>query len=79
MIFKNETNGFSAQHERNSMENKPASLLMSLGKALYRMPLFICGRQVAWPSGLPVAVAQSIFPVEHKKKGEFAKTCPTNS
>ena len=45
---------------RNSVENKPASLLVvSLGKALNGMPPPSCGRQVAGPSSLPVVVAQS--------------------
>ena len=42
------------------MENKPSSLLVvSLGKTLNGMPPSLCGRQVAGPSSLPVAVAQS--------------------
>ena len=37
-----------AQHERDSVENKPASLLsVPLGKALSGIPLSWCGRQVA--------------------------------
>ena len=48
-----------AQHNRVSVENKPASLLaMSLGKTLNGLPPSLCGRQVAgqavfpswWPS-----------------------------
>ena len=43
---------------RNSVENKPASLLVvSLGKALNGMPPSLCGRQMAEPSSLPVVVA----------------------
>ena len=37
-----------AQHERDSVENKPANLLaVPLGKALSRIPPIWCGRQVA--------------------------------
>ena len=47
-----------AQHNRGSVENKPASLLVvSLGKALNGMPLSLCGRQVVGPSSPPVVVA----------------------
>ena len=47
-----------AQHNRNSVANKQASLLVvSLGKALNGMPLFSCSRQVVKPSSLPVVVA----------------------
>ena len=43
---------------RDSMENKPASLLVvSLGKTLNGMPPSLCGRQMMGPSSLPVAVA----------------------
>ena len=35
-----------AQHKWNSVENKRASLLVCLGKALNEMPLSLCGRQV---------------------------------
>ena len=43
-----------AQHIRDSVENKPASLLVvSLGKALNGMPPSLCGRQMVGPSGLP--------------------------
>ena len=39
----------SAQ-KRNSVENKPASLLVvCLGKALSGMPPCLCGKQVAYP------------------------------
>ena len=39
-----------AQHERDDVEIKPASLLVvSLGKALDGTPPFLCGRQVALP------------------------------
>ena len=49
-----------AQLKGDSVENKPASLLvMSLGKTLYGMPPSSCGRQVAGPSSLPVMVGQS--------------------
>ena len=42
-----------AQHIRDSVENKPASLLVvSLGKALNGMPPSLCGRQVVGPSSL---------------------------
>ena len=44
---------------RDSVENKPASLLVSLGKAPNWMPPSSCGRQVAGPINLPVVVAQS--------------------
>ena len=47
-----------AQHIRDSVENKPASLLVvSLGKALNGMPPSLCGRQMVGPSSLPVVVA----------------------
>ena len=49
-----------AQHIRDSVENKPASLLVvSLGKALNGMPPSLCGRQMVGPSSLPVVVALS--------------------
>ena len=49
-----------AQHIRDSVENKPASLLVvSLGKVLNGMPPSLCGRQMVGPSSLPVVVAQS--------------------
>ena len=49
-----------AQHIRDSVENKPASLLVvSLGKALNEMPSSLCGRRMVGPSSLPVVVAQS--------------------
>ena len=39
-----------AQQNRNSVENKPASLLVvSSGKALNEIPSFLCGRQVMGP------------------------------
>ena len=51
---------FGAQHNRDSVENEPASLLVvSLGKALNGMPPSSCGRQMVGPSSLPVVVAQS--------------------
>ena len=47
-----------AQQNRDSVENKPATLLVvSLGNALNGIPLFLCGRQVVGPSSLPVVVA----------------------
>ena len=49
-----------AQHNRDSVEYEPASLLVvSFGKALNEIPPFLCGRQVVGPSSLPVVVAQS--------------------
>ena len=36
-----------AQHYRDSVENKPASLLVPLGKALGGIPPSWCGRQMA--------------------------------
>ena len=49
-----------AQHKRDRVENKPASLfVVSLDKALNGMPLPLCGRQVVGLSSLPVVVAQS--------------------
>ena len=38
------------QH-RNSVKNKPASLFVSLGKALSRIPPSWCGKQIAGNSG----------------------------
>ena len=47
-----------AQQNRDSLENKPASLLVvSLGKRVNEMPLSLCGRQVVGPSSLPDVVA----------------------
>ena len=44
-----------AQQNRNSVENKPASLLVvSLAKTLNGMPPSLCGRQMVGPSSLPV-------------------------
>ena len=49
-----------AQHIRDSVENKSATLLVvSLGKVLNGMPPSLCGRQMVGPSSLPVVVAQS--------------------
>ena len=49
-----------AEHKRDSVENKPSSLLVgSLGKALSGMLLSSCGRQVVGPISLLVVVAQS--------------------
>ena len=42
------------QHNRNSVENKPASLLVvSLGKTHKEKPPSLCGRQMVGASGLP--------------------------
>ena len=39
-----------AQHIRDNVENKPASLLVvSLGKALNGVPPSLCGRQMVGP------------------------------
>ena len=46
-----------AQQNKNSVENNPASLLVSLGKTLNAMPPSLCGRQMVGPSSLPVVVA----------------------
>ena len=47
-----------AQQNRDSVENKPASLLVvSLDKALNGMPTYLCDRQMVGPSSLPVVVA----------------------
>ena len=49
---------FALSKNRDSVENKPASLLVvSLDKALNVMPLSLCGKQVLGPSSLPVVVA----------------------
>ena len=49
-----------AQHIRDSVENKPASLLVVfLDKGLNGMPPSLCGRQMVGSSSLPVVVAQS--------------------
>ena len=48
-----------AEHIRDSVENKPASLVVvSLGKALNGMPPSLRGRQMVGPSSLPVVVAR---------------------
>ena len=60
---KNGIRGFPAWRSvlRDSVENKPASLLVaSLGKALNGMPPSSCGKQAMGPSSLPVVVAQSV-------------------
>ena len=60
--LKNGIHSFPAWRSahRDSVENKPASsLVVSLGKALNGMPPSLCGRQMVWPSSLPVVVAQS--------------------
>ena len=47
-----------AQQNRDSVENKSASLLVvSLGKTLNGMPPPLCGTQMVGPSSLPVVVA----------------------
>ena len=61
-ILKNGIHSFPAwrSKHRDSVENKPASLLVvSSGKALNGTPPFLCGKQLAGPSSLPVVVAQS--------------------
>ena len=58
MVFT--TSLLGAQYIRDSVENKPASLLVeSLGKALNGMPPSLCSRQMVGPSSLPVVVAKS--------------------
>ena len=48
------------QHKRDSVENKPASLLVvSLGKALSGTPPSLCGRQMVGPRSILIVVAQS--------------------
>ena len=47
-----------AQQNTDSVENKPASLLVVfLGKTFNGMPPSLCGTQVVGPSSLPVVVA----------------------
>ena len=49
-----------AQHNKDSVGNKPASLLVVfLSKTLNGMPPYLCGRQVVGPISLPVVVVQS--------------------
>ena len=49
-----------AQHKRDSVENKPTSLLVvSLSKTLKGMLPSLCGKQVLGPSSLRIVVAQS--------------------
>ena len=49
---------FGAQQNRDSVENKPAILLVVfMGKTLNGMPISLCGRQVVGPSSLPVVVS----------------------
>ena len=49
-----------AQHNRDSVDNKPASLLVVfLCRALKGVPPSSCGRQVVEPSSLRIVVAQS--------------------
>ena len=59
--LKNGIHSFPAWRlaHRDSVENKPASLLVSLGKALNGMPPSLCGRQMVGPRSLPVVVVQS--------------------
>ena len=48
-----------AQQNRDSVENKPASLaVVFLGKILNEMPPSLCGKQVVGASSLLVVVAQ---------------------
>ena len=62
-----------AQHIRDGVENKAESLLVvSLGKALNRMPTSLCGRQMVGPSSLPAVVAQ--FDERHANRA-LAHTC----
>ena len=49
-----------AQQDRDSVENKLASLLLSLGKTLNGMVLSLCGKQVVEPSSLLVVVAPGL-------------------
>ena len=50
--------GQGAQQKRDSVKNKPVSLLVvSLGKTLNWMPPSLCGRQMVGPSSLPVVIA----------------------
>ena len=49
-----------AQHERNGVENKPASLLVvTSGKTLNGMPSFVSYKPMAVPSSPTLLVAQS--------------------
>ena len=49
-----------AQHDSNSLDKKPTSLLVvPLGYALDGMTLFLCGRHLVGSSSLPVEVARS--------------------
>ena len=49
-----------AQHNRDIMGNKTASLLVvSLGKARNGMPPSLCGKQMVKSSSQPVVVSQS--------------------
>ena len=59
--LKNHIHSFPAWRsaQRDSVESKPASSPVSLGKALNWMPPSLCGRQVAGPSSLLVVVVQS--------------------
>ena len=62
------TSLLGAQHNRDSVENKPASMLVvSLGKTLNGMPPSSCGRQVVRPSSLPVVVATDDWQTEHER------------
>ena len=69
--FKNDIQSFAAWRSahKDTVEYKPTRLLVvSLGKALDRMPPFSCGRQMGGPSSLPIVVAQSdkIHVTEHE-------------
>ena len=58
MLFT--TSPVGAQSKMDRMEKKLLrSLVVSLGKALNRMPPFFCGRQVAGPSSQSIVVVQS--------------------
>ena len=50
----------SAQHKKDSVENKQASfLVVSLGKALNRLPRSLCGKQIPGPCSILIVVTQS--------------------
>ena len=55
MVFRASLLG--AQQNRDNMENKPASLLVSVAKTLNGMAPSLCGRQMVGPSTLSVVVA----------------------
>ena len=60
MVFT--TSLLGTQKNRDSVENKPASLLVFLDKTLNGTPLSLCDRQVVGPSSLPVVVAPTRKP-----------------